>query len=159
MVSWRICESVYLTSASRCSHLSMVPWDRGSGVESQCSGQSWSLGESTICADMGGCCPALCSDPVCRRTMERERPRRRTVLFRSRKCRACGERSHREDWWSTSRPVESSAGMEGIAGTSTFNVDTYGWTRGTYASRSVVITCPKCGAEATVRDRRTQRFW
>ena len=81
------------------------------------------------------------------------------MLGRTRKCRACGERSHRDDWWSSRRPVEASTGMEGIAGTSTSNVDAYGWTRSTPASRSVGIACPKCGAEATVRDRRTQRFW
>jgi endogenous inhibitor of DNA gyrase (YacG/DUF329 family) len=77
-----------------------------------------------------------------------------------RKCPACGQRSHRDEWWSSSRPIEtSSAGLDAISGVSTANVAQYGWTRSTHMSRSVLITCPKCGHDVTVRDRRSQRFW
>jgi predicted RNA-binding Zn-ribbon protein involved in translation (DUF1610 family) len=81
------------------------------------------------------------------------------MRFGHRKCSACGERSHRDEWWRDSHPTESSTGLEGISGTSTANVDQYGWTRSTHSSRSVLITCPKCGHQVTARDRRSQGFW
>ena len=82
------------------------------------------------------------------------------MRLRHRRCSACGQRSHRKEWWADVRPVdEHSTGLEGIHGTSTANVLDYGWTRPTYMSRSVLITCPKCGHTDTVRDRKSQRFW
>ena len=77
-----------------------------------------------------------------------------------RKCRSCGQRSHWREWWAHAEPVaEHATGLEEISGTSTANVLQHGWTRSTYSSRSVLITCPKCGHTDTVRDRKSGQFW
>ncbi len=77
-----------------------------------------------------------------------------------RKCRSCGQRSRRKDRWAKTQPVTTDrTGLEEIAGTSTANVLRHGWTRSTYKSSSVLITCPQCEHTVTVRDKRSQRFW
>ena len=77
-----------------------------------------------------------------------------------RKCLECGVRSPRKDWWKKIQPVtEHATGTEGIAGTSTANVIDYGWTRSTYTSRSVLITCPRCAHTITMRDRKSHGLW
>lgn len=82
------------------------------------------------------------------------------MQFGRRKCPQCGVRSPRKDWWRKIQPVaEHATGTEGSAGVSTANVVDYGWTRSTYRSRSVLITCPQCGHTVTVRDRKSQGFW
>jgi hypothetical protein len=47
----------------------------------------------------------------------------------------------------------------GGAGLSTANVIDYGWTRSTYQSRSVLITCPHCGHTVTLRDKKSHGLW
>ena len=82
------------------------------------------------------------------------------MLFGSQECPQCGQGSPRKDWWKKVQPVaEHATGKEGIAGTSTANVLDYGWTRSTYKSRSVLITCPQCEHTITVRDKKSQGFW
>ena len=89
------------------------------------------------------------------------------MRLRYRKCPRCGQRSHRNDWWNTVRPVTHSTGPERIAGTSTANAHDYAWTRSGHAlwiavfrsSKSVIITCPQCGSEVTVREGRREGFW
>jgi predicted RNA-binding Zn-ribbon protein involved in translation (DUF1610 family) len=87
-------------------------------------------------------------------------PKEVAMPFGNRKCKACGERSHWKEWWASAQPVEEHAtGLEEIRGTSTANVIQHSFTRSTYASRSVLITCPNCGHTDTVRDRKGHGFW